>query len=121
MINELSLRTTLDRFYQQIHSIILSKQHPVTGLLPVSTAVTVHGDSRDAWVRDNVYSILAVWGLALAYRRLGHSGQHCPCRYHAPRHVAARGKPQGVGSVADARTGVACLASISGHSQPRTR
>ena len=29
----------------------------------------MHGDYRDAWVRDNVYSILAVWGLALAYRR----------------------------------------------------
>jgi len=24
--------------------------------------------ARDAWVRDNVYSILAVWALALAYR-----------------------------------------------------
>jgi phosphorylase kinase alpha/beta subunit len=53
--------------YQQIHAIILNKQHPVTGLLPANTAVTGHGDYRDAWVRDNVYSILAVWGLALAY------------------------------------------------------
>uniref|UniRef100_A0A8C6NFS7 Phosphorylase b kinase regulatory subunit n=1 Tax=Melopsittacus undulatus TaxID=13146 RepID=A0A8C6NFS7_MELUD len=26
-------------------------------------------DHRDAWVRDNVYSILAVWGLGLAYRK----------------------------------------------------
>ena len=25
---------------------------------------------RDAWVRDNVYSILCVWGLSLAYQRL---------------------------------------------------
>ncbi|MBX3014026.1 MAG: hypothetical protein KF832_21075 [Caldilineaceae bacterium] len=74
MINDLSLRATLDRFYQQIHTIILSKQHPVTGLLPASTAVTVHGDYRDAWVRDNVYSILAVWGLALAYRQLDNDG-----------------------------------------------
>src|SRR5690606_17740954 len=32
------------------------------------------GDYRDAWVRDNVYSILGVWGLALAYRRLDSSG-----------------------------------------------
>ena len=23
----------------------------------------------DGWVRDNVYSIMAVWGLALAYRK----------------------------------------------------
>jgi phosphorylase kinase alpha/beta subunit len=39
--------------------------------LPASTAITAHGDYTDAWVRDNVYSILAVWGLALAYRRVG--------------------------------------------------
>ena len=74
MINDLSLRAALDGFYQQIHAIILNKQHPVTGLLPASTAVTAHGDYRDAWVRDNVYSILAVWGLALAYRRLDNDG-----------------------------------------------
>lgn len=69
-MSNLSLRTELETFYQQIQTIILDKQHPVTGLLPASTAVTTHGDYRDAWVRDNVYSILAVWGLALAYRRL---------------------------------------------------
>lgn len=74
MINDLSLRAALDGFYQQIHTIILNKQHPVTGLLPASTAVTGHGDYRDAWVRDNVYSILAVWGLALAYRQLDNDG-----------------------------------------------
>src|SRR3954454_25274500 len=73
-MNELNLRAALDPFYQQIQSIILSKQHPVTGLLPASTAVMVHGDYRDAWVRDNIYSILAVWGLALAYRRLDNDG-----------------------------------------------
>jgi phosphorylase kinase alpha/beta subunit len=32
----------------------LARQHPVTGLLPASTAITVHGDYTDAWVRDNV-------------------------------------------------------------------
>ncbi|MEM6429709.1 MAG: glycoside hydrolase family 15 protein [Deinococcota bacterium] len=58
---------TLEPFYQQVKQIILARQHPVTGLLPASTAVTTHGDYTDAWVRDNVYSILAVWGLALAY------------------------------------------------------
>lgn len=35
----------------------------MTGLLPASA------DHQDAWVRDNVYSILAVWGLGLAYRK----------------------------------------------------
>lgn len=68
------LRTTLDAYYREVASLILDKQHPVTGLLPASTAVTIHGDYRDAWVRDNVYSILAVWGLALAYRSLDDDG-----------------------------------------------
>lgn len=63
----------LDHYYQQVTRIILSRQHPITGLLPASTAVTAHGDYTDAWVRDNVYSILAVWGLSLAYRRLDES------------------------------------------------
>ena len=35
----------------------------MTGLLP-ATPNHPHG-----WVRDNVYSILAVWGLALAYKK----------------------------------------------------
>ncbi|NEQ21087.1 MAG: glycosyl hydrolase family 15 [Microcoleus sp. SIO2G3] len=64
------LSTRLDYYYQQIKTIILSRQNPITGLLPASTAVNAHGDYNDAWVRDNVYSILAVWSLALAYRKL---------------------------------------------------
>ncbi|XP_061483232.1 phosphorylase b kinase regulatory subunit alpha, liver isoform isoform X5 [Rhineura floridana] len=35
----------------------------VTGLLSAST------EQKDAWVRDNIYSILAVWGLGMAYRK----------------------------------------------------
>lgn len=60
----------LDYYYHQLKTIILSRQNPISGLLPASTAVTAHGDYTDAWVRDNVYSILAVWGLALAYRKI---------------------------------------------------
>jgi phosphorylase kinase alpha/beta subunit len=62
----------LDR---QISAVVLERQHPVSGLLPASTAHTVHGNYGDAWVRDCVYSIQCVWGLALAYRRL-----RGPCR-----------------------------------------
>lgn len=65
-----SLQAQLDRYYRQIKTTILVRQHPVSGLMPASTAVNSHGNYTDAWVRDNVYSILAVWGLALAYRRL---------------------------------------------------
>uniref|UniRef100_A0A8C5TCH1 Phosphorylase b kinase regulatory subunit n=1 Tax=Malurus cyaneus samueli TaxID=2593467 RepID=A0A8C5TCH1_9PASS len=38
-------------------------QNPVTGLLSAGT------EHKDAWVRDNIYSILAVWGLGMAYRK----------------------------------------------------
>jgi len=63
----------LDSYFQQVQDIILSRQDWVTGLLPASTAVNVHGNYTDAWVRDNVYSILSAWGLALAYRRAENS------------------------------------------------
>lgn len=60
----------LNAYYQQVHDVILNKQDWVSGLLPASTAINEHGNYTDAWVRDNVYSILAAWGLALAYRRV---------------------------------------------------
>ena len=53
----------------QIEAVVIERQHPVSGLLPASTANTVHGNYADAWVRDCVYSIQCVWGLAMAYRR----------------------------------------------------
>ncbi|MDU0356037.1 glycoside hydrolase family 15 protein [Paraglaciecola aquimarina] len=69
-MKNLKLHTSLEEYYKQIKTVIIDKQHPLSGLLPASTAITVHGNYQDAWVRDNVYSILAVWGLALAYRQL---------------------------------------------------
>ena len=54
--------SSLERHYNSIDKIILSRQDPITGLLPASTAVNAHGDYTDAWVRDNVYSIMSVWG-----------------------------------------------------------
>ncbi|MEB3166026.1 MAG: glycoside hydrolase family 15 protein [Cyanobacteriota bacterium] len=68
-------RRLLDDLERQIERVVLSRQHPVTGLLPASTAHTVHGNYGDAWVRDCVYSIQCVWGLALARRRLGDGGR----------------------------------------------
>ncbi|QSZ41932.1 glycosyl hydrolase family 15 [Sulfurimonas aquatica] len=59
----------LDKHFCSIEKIILLRQDPITGLLPASTAVNAHGDYTDAWVRDNVYSILSVWGLALSYKK----------------------------------------------------
>jgi phosphorylase kinase alpha/beta subunit len=69
MMNKENSKVLLDKYFQSIDKIILSRQDPMTGLLPASTAVNVHGDYTDAWVRDNVYSILCVWGLSLAYKK----------------------------------------------------
>ncbi|MFA5983343.1 MAG: glycoside hydrolase family 15 protein [Methylococcaceae bacterium] len=68
-MKENSPKAKLNAYFRQVQGIILKRQDWITGLLPASTAVTVHGDYTDAWVRDNVYSILAAWGLALAYRK----------------------------------------------------
>src|SRR5690606_41085778 len=65
----------LEQLYREIDSVILSRQHPVTGLLPASTAVNNHGNYTDAWVRDNVYSVICVWGLAMAFRRQGETSK----------------------------------------------
>ncbi len=73
-MNQDEFQDKLDRHFLVIDKIILSRQDPVTGLLPASTAVNAHGDYTDAWVRDNVYSILCVWGLGLAYRK--HNPDH---------------------------------------------
>ncbi|XP_066455931.1 phosphorylase b kinase regulatory subunit alpha, liver isoform isoform X3 [Eleutherodactylus coqui] len=53
----------LDGYARLVQQTILCHQNPVTGLLPASK------EQQDAWVRDNVYSILAVWGLGMAYRK----------------------------------------------------
>ena len=68
-MNSDPLESALERHFDLVDKIILSRQDPITGLLPASTAVNAHGDYTDAWVRDNVYSILSVWGLALAYKK----------------------------------------------------
>ncbi|XP_030582000.1 phosphorylase b kinase regulatory subunit alpha, liver isoform isoform X2 [Archocentrus centrarchus] len=53
----------LDGYARLVQETILCHQSPVTGLLPASA------QKKDAWVRDNVYSVLAVWGLGMAYRK----------------------------------------------------
>ncbi len=73
--SELEAWQLLQRLDRQIDQVVIARQHPITGLLPASTANTVHGNYGDAWVRDCVYSIQCVWGLAIAHRRL-----RGPCR-----------------------------------------
>jgi phosphorylase kinase alpha/beta subunit len=64
-----SINARLDAWRQRIKAEFLVRQQHPSALLPASTASTVHGDYSHAWVRDNVYSILAAWALSRAYRR----------------------------------------------------
>ncbi|XP_074109095.1 putative phosphorylase b kinase regulatory subunit alpha isoform X2 [Cotesia typhae] len=54
----------LDYYQRVIHNVIMNHQNPVTGLFPLSE------DLDHAWIRDNVYCILAVWGLSMAYKKI---------------------------------------------------
>ncbi|XP_077259006.1 putative phosphorylase b kinase regulatory subunit alpha isoform X1 [Temnothorax americanus] len=54
----------LDYYQRIVYKIIMNHQNPVTGLFPAST------DNDHAWIRDNVYCILAVWGLSMAYKKI---------------------------------------------------
>jgi hypothetical protein len=36
-------RKRLDYYYHMVKEIILDRQHPVTGLIPASVAITTHG------------------------------------------------------------------------------
>ncbi|CAF0780748.1 unnamed protein product [Brachionus calyciflorus] len=55
--------TKLDYYNKIVNKTILAHQNPVSGLLAAST------ESDHSWIRDDVYSILAVWALALAYKK----------------------------------------------------
>uniref|UniRef100_A0A1E1X9M0 Phosphorylase b kinase regulatory subunit n=1 Tax=Amblyomma aureolatum TaxID=187763 RepID=A0A1E1X9M0_9ACAR len=53
----------LDYYQRLVCRTILDHQDPVTGL------IASHKQDDHAWVRDNVYSILSVWALSMAYRK----------------------------------------------------
>jgi len=59
------------RLFKEMDEVILKRQHPITGLLPASTSVNHHGDYTDAWVRDNVYSVICIWSLSMAFKHAG--------------------------------------------------
>jgi phosphorylase kinase alpha/beta subunit len=65
------LRAKLEYYDRLLSKTILKYQNPVTGLLPAFLFEdgTAGWAENHAWVRDNVYSVLAVWGLATVYRR----------------------------------------------------
>ncbi|XP_032511705.2 probable phosphorylase b kinase regulatory subunit alpha isoform X7 [Danaus plexippus] len=54
----------LDYYQRVVHKLILDHQQPVTGLFPASS------NNDHAWIRDNLYCILAVWGLSMAFKKI---------------------------------------------------
>ncbi|KAF5285007.1 hypothetical protein FQR65_LT02319 [Abscondita terminalis] len=54
----------LDYYQRIVQKLIMAHQNPVTGLFPSSL------ENNHAWVRDNVYCILAVWGLSMSYKKM---------------------------------------------------
>ncbi|CAH0561386.1 unnamed protein product [Brassicogethes aeneus] len=54
----------LDYYQRMVHKIIMAHQNPVTGLFPLSP------EKNHAWIRDNVYCILAVWSLSMSYKKM---------------------------------------------------
>ena len=77
----------LERLDRAIERVVLGRQDPISGLLPASTAHTIHGNYGDAWVRDCVYSIQCVWGLTLAHRR--RDGNSSPRAWELEQRVVA--------------------------------
>ncbi|XP_069129417.1 probable phosphorylase b kinase regulatory subunit alpha isoform X5 [Argopecten irradians] len=63
MRNRSNSGVRLDYYQRLVYKTILKHQDPVTGLFG-GTVTHNH-----AWVRDNLYSIMAVWGLAQAYKK----------------------------------------------------
>ncbi|VDN12885.1 unnamed protein product [Dibothriocephalus latus] len=57
-------RTKLNYYYKLANETILSLQNTVTGLVPASP------ENPHAWIRDNVYISLSIWGLSMAYRKV---------------------------------------------------
>ena len=47
-----SIDAVIERLDRSISRVVLDRQDPVSGLLPASTAHTIHGNYGDAWVRD---------------------------------------------------------------------
>ncbi len=73
------IRQQLATYYELVQVTILSRQDPITGLLFQDSAIDTQGHRKPTWLYDNLYSILVVWSLTLAYRRQGNeeSKRYC--------------------------------------------
>ena len=58
-----SSQMTLDDYYHAVVKTILCNQNPLTGLFAAGS------DTDHAWVRDNIYAVMSIWGLTLSYKK----------------------------------------------------
>ena len=63
MPEESTTHDRLDHFAQLLQKTVLVHQHPESGLFPPNP------NNPHAWIRDNVYVTLSIWGLSRAYAR----------------------------------------------------
>ncbi|XP_065311371.1 probable phosphorylase b kinase regulatory subunit alpha [Dermacentor albipictus] len=54
----------LDYYHNLLYRTVIAHQDPVTGLVPGHKFF-----ARHAWVRDNVYCVLSMWALSMAYKK----------------------------------------------------
>ncbi|KAK0083395.1 hypothetical protein PV325_008847 [Microctonus aethiopoides] len=64
MRNRSNSGVRLDYYQRIVQKMIMNHQNPVTGLFPASDEL------NHAWIRDNIYCILAIWGLSMAYKKI---------------------------------------------------
>ncbi|CAK9304381.1 unnamed protein product [Gordionus sp. m RMFG-2023] len=57
-------RAKLEYYERLLSETILKYQDPITSLIPSIP------NTQDAWVRDNCFAVLAIWSLALAYKKV---------------------------------------------------
>ncbi|VEL29380.1 unnamed protein product [Protopolystoma xenopodis] len=62
-------RKKLEYFYILLNETILCNQDKITGLISASPT------NPHAWVRDNTYASLSIWGLSLAYQKVPDSDE----------------------------------------------
>eukprot|EP00127_Corallochytrium_limacisporum_P000084 Clim_evm23s3 gene=Clim_evmTU23s3 len=70
-INEAERRAKLlDSYYQLVKHVVLPRQSATLGLHLTASHRSPEVGRQDAWVRDNVYTAMGIWCLALAYRKI---------------------------------------------------
>ncbi|KAF0992754.1 hypothetical protein HZS_7826, partial [Henneguya salminicola] len=68
-----TLFSKIEKYYEMCQRFFLNIQDPNTGLFPSSLhkgSTRPDASSNFAWIRDNVYCVLCIWGLAISYKKI---------------------------------------------------